>query len=263
MPETPSEDEALIEWLKKFALAHPRWGYKRAYALAKDDGWLVNKKRVHRLWRQAGLKVPYRKRKKPYRGALSVMGVHQPVKENVIWALDFQFDQTRDMKVIKILNIIDEYSREHLASVASRSIKAKDVVAVLDDLLASRDSPCFVRIDNGPEFIADVLAEWAAEIGVVLFFIEPGSPWMNGKVESFNGRLRDELLNGQLFDNITEAQILLDRWRQEYNHYRPHSSLGYLSPKAFISLSVHDQRRILTRSSTSIRWKGEYRKQAA
>lgn len=126
------------------------------------------------------------------------------------------------------------------------------MVTVLEDLLANRGSSCFLRIVNGPEFIADVLADWAAEIGVVLLFIEPGSPWMNGKVESFNGRLRGELLNGQLFDNITEAQILLDHWRQEYNNHRPHSSLGYLFPRAFISLSVHDQSRIRTRSSKSL-----------
>ena len=144
-PEMPSEDEALTNWLKEFSIAHPRWGYKRAYALAVDEGWIVNKKRVQRLWRATGLKVPYRKRKKPYRGAASGMGVHQPTRENVIWALDFQFDQTRDTRVVKILNIIDEYSREALASMARRSINAAEVVAVLDDLLAERGKPHFIR----------------------------------------------------------------------------------------------------------------------
>ena len=261
--EVSSEDEALTNWLKEFSIAHPRWGYKRAYALAVDEGWIVNKKRVQRLWRTAGLKVPYRKRKKPYRGAASGMGVHQPTRENVIWALDFQFDQTRDTKVVKILNIIDEYSREALASMAKRSISAAEVVAALDGLLAERGKPHFIRCDNGPEFIAEVVASWAREVGTTLYFIAPGSPWLNGRVESFNARLRDELLNGELFESITEAQLLLDRWRHEYNHRRPHSSLGYLSPKSFLALPTDQQRTILTRSSRLHHWKGERHEQAA
>ena len=262
-PEIPAEDEILTNWLKEFSIAHPRWGYKRAYALARDEGWIVNRKRVQRLWRAAGLKVPYRKRKKPYLGAASGMGVHQPLGENVIWALDFQFDQTKDTRVIKILNIIDEYSREALASMAKRSINAAEVVAVLDGLLAERGKPCFIRCDNGPEFIADVVASWACEVGTQMYFIAPGSPWLNGRVESFNARLRDELLNGELFESIAEAQILLDRWRHEYNHRRPHSSLGYLSPKTFLALPMDQQRAILTRSSRLHHWKGERYKQAA
>ena len=262
-PEIPSEDQALINWLKEFSIAHPRWGYKRAYHIARAEGWIVNKKRVHRLWRAAGLKVPYRKRKKPYRGALLGMGVHQPTSENVIWALDFQFDQTKDMKVVKILNIIDEYAREALALVASRSIKAADVVEILDDLLAKRGRPYFIRCDNGPEFIAEVLASWASEVGTTLYFITPGSPWLNGRIESFNARLRDELLNGELFESIYEAQILLDRWRDEYNNYRPHSSLGYHSPKSFLALPTTQQRDLLIKSSRLYHWKGQRRKQAA
>ncbi len=262
-PDMPSEDEALTNWLKEFSIAHPRWGYKRAYSLARDEGWIVNKKRVQRLWRVTGLKVPYRKRKKPYRGAVSKMGVHQPTRENVIWALDFQFDQTRDTRVVKILNIIDEYSREALASMARRSISAAEVVTVLDDLLAERGKPHFIRCDNGPEFIAEVVASWACEVGTTLYFIAPGSPWLNGRVESFNARLRDEFLNGELFESVTEAQMLLDRWRHEYNHRRPHSSLGYLSPKSFLALPMGQQRTILTRSSRLHHWKGERHRQAA
>ena len=191
------------------------------------------------------------------------MGVHQPLGENVIWALDFQFDQTKDTRVIKILNIIDEYSREALASMAKRSINAAEVVAVLDGLLAERGKPCFIRCDNGPEFIAEVVASWACEVGTQMYFIAPGSPWLNGRVESFNARLRDELLNGELFESIAEAQVLLDRWRHEYNHRRPHSSLGYLSPKTFLALPMDQQRAILTRSSRLHHWKGERYKQAA
>ena len=146
---------------------------------------------------------------------------------------------------IKLLNVIDEYSRECLASIAGRSMDARGVVAVLDGLLAERGKPCFIRLDNGPEFIATVLEDWCEEVGVQLYFIEPGSPWLNGKVESFNGRLRDELLNGELFESVAEAQRLLDRWRDEYNKYRPHSFLGYLSPTEFVSLVLPEQRRVL------------------
>ncbi len=173
------------------------------------------------------------------------MGVRQPTQTNVWLAMDFQFDQTTDTRPIKMLNIIDEYSRECLASIAGRSMDSKGVVAVLDGLLAERGKPSFIRLDNGPEFIAGVLADWCKEVGVTLYFIEPGFPWLNGKVESFNSRLRDELLNGELFESVAEAQKLLDRWRAEYNAYRPNSSLGYLAPSKFASLDLPEQRRTL------------------
>ena len=182
------------------------------------------------------------------------MGVHQPTQTNVCWAMDFCFDQTTDTRPIKVLNVIDEYSRECLASIAGRSMDAKGVVAVLDDLLAERGNPSFIRLDNGPEFIAGVLADWCKEVGVTLYFIEPGSPWLNGKVESFNSRLRDELLNGELFESVAEAQKLLDRFRAEYNAYRPHSSLGYLPPNKFVSLDLPQQRSILCKYARACSW---------
>ena len=185
------------------------------------------------------------------------MGLHQPTQTNVCWAMDFQFDQTTDTRPIKMLNIIDEYSRECLASIAGRSMDSKGVVAVLDGLLAERGKPSFIRLDNGPEFIAGVLADWCKEVGVTLYFIEPGSPWLNGKVESFNSRLRDELLNGELFESVAEAQRLLDRWKDEYNAYRPHSSLGYLSPTEFVSLELHEQRRVLREALRPRKWRKE------
>ncbi len=254
MPIPPPADEALVTWLRSFALEHPRWGYKRAHSEANKQGWSVDRKRIQRLWRNAGLKVPYRKRKKPTHGKGVAMGVHQPTQTNVCWAMDFCFDQTTDTRPIKVLNVIDEYSRECLASIAGRSMDAKGVVAVLDDLLAERGNPSFIRLDNGPEFIAGVLADWCKEVGVTLYFIEPGSPWLNGKVESFNSRLRDELLNGELFESVAEAQKLLDRWRAEYNAYRPHSSLGYLPPNKFVSLDLPQQRSILCKYARACSW---------
>ena len=161
------------------------------------------------------------------------------------------------------MNIIDEYSRQHLASNPDRSIGAKDVVAVLDDLLAQHGRPLFLRCDNGPEFIAKVVASWAKEVGTTLWFIDLGSPWQNGKVESFNSRLRDELLNGQLFESLTEAQLLLDRFRDEFNNFRPHSSLGYLCPTKFLELEIKQQRQILIKSSKNNYWSGSFYKQAA
>lgn len=177
------------------------------------------------------------------------MGMHQPLYPNVTWAMDFQFDATTDGRVVKLLNIIDEYTREHLASLADRSIDAQGVVSVLDGLVAERGAPHYVRMDNGPEFVSVAIEAWAAEMGVTLYFIEPGSPWQNGRCESFNSRLRDELLNGELFVSIDEAQSLVGHYRIEFNEVRPHSSLGYLSPYEFSSLSIADQRQVLVRSA--------------
>ena len=182
------------------------------------------------------------------------MGAHHAIAPNVCWAMDFQFDQTIDTRPLKILNIIDEYSRECLASFVARSITAADVVAILDDLLSQRARPIYLRCDNGGEFIANVVADWSSEVGTTLWFIEPGSPWQNGRVESFNGRLRDEMLNGELFESVKEAQVLLDRWRIQYNTYRPHSSLGRLAPEQFLAKDIQEQRRLLRKSSRSRGW---------
>ena len=152
------------------------------------------------------------------------------------------------------MNVIDEYSREALASITARSIDSLGVIAVLDDLVASRGHPIYIRCDNGPEFISKALEDWSAEMGVTLWHIEPGSPWQNGRVESFNSRLRDELLNGNLFESIQEAQSLLDIYRGEFNEFRSHSSLGYLSPKQFLELTTKDQRMVLTKSHKRRGW---------
>jgi len=252
--EPRDADDVFTDFLKGFALAHPRQGYKKAYRAAREAGYGVNLKRIHRLWQKAGLKVPFKKKRKRSSGHGIAMGAHQPVAPNVTWAMDFQFDQTSDGKVIKLLNIIDEYSRECLTSFADRSINAQGVIAVLDGIVAERGAPKYIRADNGPEFIAHVLETWCKEMEVTMYFIEPGSPWQNGKCESFNSRLRDELLNGELFNSVAEAQLLHDRYREEYNLYRAHSSLGYLSPIEFLNLAVGDQRRVLTSSAKRRGW---------
>ncbi len=243
-------DEKLTEVLRSFALSNPRQGYRKAYRYVLEMGYKVNLKKIHRLWRDAGLKVPFRKRKNKRSNRGVAMGAHQPIAPNVTWAMDFQFDATSDGRVLKFLNVIDEYSREYLATLVDRSIDAKTVVAVLDGIVASRGTPSYIRMDNGPEFISKVIEEFASEMGITLYFIDPGSPWQNGKCESFNGRLRDELLNGELFLSVEEAQVLADKYLKRYKISRAHSSLGYLSPHEFTALGLTDQRDILRGSST-------------
>ena len=235
-PPSPDEFERKVrDWLVAFSSLHPRWGWKRAYHQMRREGWNVNKKRIQRLWRSEGLKVPYRKRKKPLRGVGQLVGQMCPIAPNVVWAFDFQFDQTTDAKMLKMFNCVDEFSRECLALEVERHFCAQDVVAKLDELLCERGAPCYLRCDNGPEFVADVMAEWCEEVGTTTVFIDPGSPWQNGWVESFNSRLRDEVLNGQLFDSLLEAQVILADWRDEYNQTRLHSSLGYVPPAEFVT----------------------------
>ena len=173
----------------------------------------MNNKRIQRLWRDEGLKVPYRKRKKPMRGIGTKVGAMSLIAPNALWALDFQFDTTEDTRTLKLLNVIDEYTRECPAIVVERSIDADRVVVTLDRLVVERGAPAFVRFDNGPEFIAHAVADWCRFNGVGSLFIDPGSPWQNAWIESFNGRLRDELLNGWRFDSLLEAKVLIEDWR--------------------------------------------------
>ncbi len=231
----PSDDElALRAFLRDFARRRPRWGWRRAALAAKAAGWRVNHKRIHRLWIAEGLRVPYRKRKKPLRGIGKAMGPFCPIRPNVVWALDFQFDQTSDGRMLKILNVIDEFTREALATDVERSIDADGVVACLDRLAAERGAPVYVRFDHGPEFIAYAVADWCRFNGTGTVFIDPGSPWQNAWIESFNGRMRDEHLNGQQFDILLEAQVLTEDWRIDYNMNRPHSAHGWLTPVEFV-----------------------------
>ncbi|MCL4137868.1 UNVERIFIED_CONTAM: hypothetical protein GTU68_043017 [Idotea baltica] len=196
----PADEEQLREWLRAFARRRPRWGWRRAAAGLRAEGWTVNNKRVHRLWRAEELQVPQRRRKKRLTGLGTHVGAMSPIRPNVLWAMDFQFDRTIDGRQVKMLNVIDEHTRQCLAIVVDHSIGADRVVATLERLAVERgQSPTFVRFDNGPEFVAWAVADWCRFNGTKTVFIDPGSPWQNAWIESFNGRLRDELLNGWQF----------------------------------------------------------------
>ena len=199
--------------------------------LNNNLGWQVNHKRVERIWRREGLKVP---NKQPKRGHLWLNDGScvrlRPEHKDHVWSYDFVIDRTVNGKTFKVLNIIDEYTRECLATLVDRKIKADDVIGQLFNLFVFRGIPEHLRSDNGPEFTARAVRRWINRLGVKTLFIEPGSPWENGYVESFNGKMRDELLDREIFDTLAEAKVLINRWRREYNQVRPHSSLGYHPP---------------------------------
>jgi len=234
-PPVPPDDEAeLRDFLRTFAKRRPRWGWRRAAKELRRTGWSVNNKRVRRLWRDEGLQVPTKTKKKRLTGIGAHVGSMSLIAPNALWALDFQFDHTIDHRQVKMLNIIDEFTRECLDVRVDHSITADDVVAVLDRLAIERGrAPAFVRFDNGPEFVSIVVAEWCAANGTACVFIDPGSPWQNAWIESFNSRLRDELLNLWQFDSLLEAQVLIGDWRIDYNMNRPHTAHGDLTPTEF------------------------------
>jgi transposase InsO family protein len=214
------------------AKTYGRYGYRRITALLHREGWRVNHKKVERIWRQEGLKVP---RKQPKRGRLwwndgSCVRKRAERKDHV-WSYDFVADRTHDGRAIRMLVILDEFTRECLTIEVARSLRSEHVLECLGDLFVQRGTPDYIRSDNGSEFTAYAVREWLKdEVGVTPLFIEPGSPWENGYVESFNGKFRDELLNGEIFYTLQEAQVIIERWRREYNTFRPHSSLGYRPP---------------------------------
>jgi len=206
-------------------------GYRRITGLLREEGWKVNHKRVERLWRREGLKVP---KKQPKQGRLwlndgSCIRLRPQYKHHV-WSYDFMTERTAKGRAFRILNIMDEYSRECLDIVVDRHITADDVTEVLSQLFITIGIPEHIRSDNGPELTAKALRQWLKDLGVSTLFIEPGSPWENGYIESFNGKLRDELLNREIFTTLWEAKVLIESWRKEYNEIRPHSSLGYRPP---------------------------------
>ncbi len=213
---------------------HPRYGYRRIAALLRRDGWRVNDKRVARLWRQEGLKVPQRRHKRRRLGH-SANGCQRRRAEhrNHVWAYDFKQDRTEDGRRLKFLVITDEYTRECLHFHPERHIRAEDIVEIVGRLVRERGAPRFLRSDNGPEFIAHALRRRLRQLGVGTLFIAPGSPWENAYVESFNSKAGDELLDLELFTSLAEAQYLAREYRDEYNHRRPHSSLGYRTPAEF------------------------------
>jgi putative transposase len=232
-PARSVEEEKLREFLRAFSKRRPRWGWRRAAKAARKAGWAVNDKRIRRLWRDEGLKVPRKKRKKRLTGIGTHVGAMSPIRPGVLWALDFQFDVTTGGRTLKMLNVIDEFTRECPAIEVAHRLDADDVVAVLDRLAAIHGAPTYLRFDNGGEFIAAAVADWCRFNGVDTIFIDPGSPWQNAWIESFNGKLRDELLNGWQFDSLLEAQVLIEDHRVDYNTNRPHTAHGDLTPTEF------------------------------
>jgi transposase InsO family protein len=238
-PKQPDKDKPLIAAMKRFAGKYPRYGYRFITAKLRQDGWQVNHKRVQRLWRKEGLQVPYRRKiKKSLGSSLNACFVKKADFPNHVWTYDFIEDATEDGRKLKFLTVLDEYTRESPVIEVGRSIRSKDVIAVLEYLFMVRGVPRFIRSDNGPEFMAQAIKRWLADNEVETLYIEPGSPWENGYIESFHARLRDELLDRELFYSVKEAGVLAENWRQEYNHHRPHSSLNYMTPAAFAATCI-------------------------
>jgi len=230
-PTRPDDEAALTADITSLATQYGRYGYRRITAMLRQRGWRVNAKRVARIWRREGLKVPS---KQPKRGRLWLNDGScvrlRPEYPNHVWSYDFVEDRTHDGRKYRMLNVIDEFTRECLAIRINRKLKSTDVIDVLSDLFILRGIPTHVRSDNGPEFIAQALRDWLAAVGSKTAYIMPGSPWENGYCESFNSKLRDELLNGEIFYTLKEAKIVIETWRKHYNTIRPHSSLRYRPP---------------------------------
>jgi len=235
----PDKDKALTKQIKELAKRHKRYGYRMITAKLRQAGWDVNHKRVQRIWQKEGLQVPYRRKFKKAKGdSQNSCAVRKAEHINHVWTYDFMSDQTEDGRKLKLLTILDEFTRESLTIEVGRSIRAKDVIAVLYYLFMVRGVPEFIRSDNGPEFIADAIKKWLQERHVGTLYIEPGSPWENGYIESFNGKFRDEVLNRQVFYSVREAKVIVEDWRLEYNNHRPHSSLRYVPPAEFAASCI-------------------------
>ena len=241
-PQVRADEERLTDDIIELADQYGRYGYRMVTGLLNNAGWQVNHKRVERIWRREGLKVPQKQKKK---GRLWLNDGScvclRPERPNHVWSYDFVQDRTADGRVYRTLNIIDEYTREALMIRVDRKLNSTDVLDALTDLFILRGPPEYIRSDNGPEFIAQKVRGWIAAVGAKTAYIEPGSPWENGYCESFNARFRDELLNGELFYTLREAKILIEQWRIHYNTVRPHSALGY-RPPAPESIVPMDQR---------------------
>jgi putative transposase len=233
-PVRAADDAALRAELRAFSVLRPRWGYRRAHHHLREEGWEVNRKRVQRLWREEGLRVPQRKRKRRRVGESTVPASRlRAERPNQVWAFDFQFDQTADGRVLKLLNVVDEFTRESLVMLVKRSIDADRTVSELERLVSERGAPEHLRMDNGTEMTAHGLRDWCRFSKTATAYIEPGSPWQNPYVESFHSRVRDELLDVEEFSCLAEARVVIADWREDYNTRRPHSSLGMRSPAAF------------------------------
>jgi len=233
----PDDEAILTEWIIALASQYGRYGYRRVTGLLVNEGFCVNHKRVERIWRREGLRVPQRQ---PKRGRLWLNDGScvrlRPEYRNHVWSYDFMMARTSNGRPLRLLNIIDEYTRECLAIRVARNLTSEDVLEELHTLFMWHGAPEHLRSDNGSEFTAHRVRDWLGRVDVKMLFIEPGSPWENGYIESFNGKLRDELLNPELFDTLLEAQVLVERWRTHYNHVRPHSALGYRPPAPAASM---------------------------
>jgi putative transposase len=238
-PKQPDKDKILTADIKRLAGKYPRYGYRFITAKLRQEGWRVNHKRVQRIWQKECLQVPYRRKRKRSQGSSeNACFVKRAEYINHVWTYDFIDDRTEDGRKLKFLTVLDEYTRESLAIEVERSITSKYVLSVLDYLFMLRGVPGYIRSDNGSEFIAEAVKEWLSNNQVKTLYIERGCPWENGYIESFHGRLRDDLLDRELFYSVGEAKVLAEDWRLEYNDQRPHSGLGYMTPAAFAASCI-------------------------
>jgi len=242
------EDEPrLVRRIIDLATRYGRYGYRRITMMLREEGWKVNHKRIERLWRQEGLKVPgkHPKRRRLWLAAGSCVRL-RPQHRNHVWSCDFVFSRTHDGRPVRMLTLIDEFTRECLAIDVARRLTSEDVLERLSDLFIQRGTPDDIRSDNGPEFTAHRVRDWLENVGVKTLFIEPGSPWENGFIESFNGKFRDELFNTEICDTLDEAKVLIERWTVHYNTVRLHSSLGYRPPAPEAVLVTSHSNQITT-----------------
>jgi putative transposase len=253
LPRGRDDEERLTAAIIELARQYGRYGYRKVAELLRSTaGWVVNDKRVERIWRREGLKVPKRQ---PKRGRLWLadgsctrLRAEYP---NHVWSYDFVEDRTHDGRKYRMLNLIDEFTHECLAIRVARKLKATDVIDVLSDLFILRGVPGHVRSDNGPEFVAKAVQQWITAVGAKTAYIAPGSPWENGFIESFNARLRDELLEGEIFYSLREAEVVIESWRRHYNQARPHASLGYRAPAPEVVMPALAARMTAPSRSTS------------
>jgi len=233
-PRVPDDEAALWAAIHGVVRRHPRYGYRMVWAKLRQAGWRVNKKRVYRLWKREGFKVPQKQRKKRHLGTSeNGCGRRSAEGKNDVWAWDFIHDRDEQGRPLKWLSVVDEFTRECLVLEVERHLTAADVVALVSEGMAIRGAPRHIRSDNGPEFIARALRRFLGAAEVETLYIEPGAPWENGYAESFHSRLRDELLDAEIFTGLRDAKALAAGWKNEYNHRRPHSSLGYRTPAAY------------------------------
>lgn len=237
-PEGETEEEAILRRrIRELAHRHKRYGCRRITVLLRREGWEVNKKRVHRIWKGEGLQIPRRRPRKRRQGPKGEVVRKAQYKDHV-WSYDFVEDSTEGGRKLRFLTVVDEYTRECLAIEVGLSFGAKEVIECLEWLYLTRGVPKYIRSDNGPELVAKALQKWLGEKGCKTIYIKPGSPWENPYIESFNGKFRDECLNMEVFRNVREAQVVVQEWRKEYNEFRPHSALGNLTPAEFSASSV-------------------------